>query len=59
MEENKEMSEIISNLRKKMNEIDEITKKISEKNKENKKDSPEKTKKLLEEISVPALDLLK
>ena len=58
-EQKKEMSEIIANLRKKMAEIDEITKDLEEKKKLNEKETPKKTKRLLEELKVPALDLLK
>jgi O-phosphoseryl-tRNA(Cys) synthetase len=61
MEEEKskeDLQEIIKSLRKKMIEIDELTKEIKEKRKDDNAD-PEKTKKLLEELKVPALELLK
>jgi hypothetical protein len=53
-----ELQDIIKSLRKKMLEIDELTKEIKEKRKEDKAD-PEKTRRLLEELKVPALELLK
>jgi hypothetical protein len=57
-EEKQEMQEIIANLKKKMSEIDELTKDLADK-KEIPKNTPKKTKRLLEEIKVPSLDLLK
>ena len=57
-EEKQEMQEIIANLKKKMSEIDELTKDFAQK-KEDAKDTPKKTKRLLEEIKVPSLEMLK
>jgi len=54
-----EMTKILKDLRKKMSEIDEMTKELEEKRKELGMVDPAKTKKLLEEIHVPALSLLK
>ena len=54
-----EMSKIISDLRKKMEEIDKITQELDLKKKEIEKGSPQKTMKILEEITVPPLELLK
>ena len=58
-ESKQEMQEIIANLKKKMAEIDKMTDELNKKKKDLEKDSPKKTKKLLEEIKVPSLDLLK
>ncbi len=55
----KEIGAIISNLRKKMVEIDEMTKELEKKRFNNIESNPTKTKKILEEIKVPSLDLLK
>jgi hypothetical protein len=51
------MQEIIANLKKKMSEIDELTKDFAQK--KDSKDNPKKTKRLLEEIKVPSLEMLK
>ena len=51
-----QMSEIVSNLKAKMAELDELGKKIKM---EGKLVSPGKTKQILEEIKVPPLKLLK
>ncbi len=58
-ESKQEMSKIISELRKKMREIDEMSKELETMKKEYEKEGPRKTEKLLEEIKVPALELLK
>lgn len=58
-EENQEMAKIIADLRKKMSEIDNMTKKLAIEKKLIEKESPKKTKKLLEELKVPSLDLLR
>ena len=50
------MSEIVSNLKSKMAELDELGKKIKM---EGKLVSPRKTQQILEEIKVPPLKLLK
>jgi hypothetical protein len=54
-----EMNSILIELRQKMSEIDAITKELEEKRKVNSAESPKRTKKLLEEIKVPPLELLK
>ncbi len=54
-----EMNKILAELRQKMNEIDELTQELDEKRKEINPTSPKKTKKLLEEIKVPPLEMLK
>ncbi len=51
-----QMSEIVSNLKSKMAELDELGKKIRL---EGKLVSPRKTQQILEEIKVPSLKLLK
>ena len=56
---NDEMKDILKELRKKMNEIDEMTEDLEEKRSELLKTTPKKTARLLEEIKVPALSLLK
>lgn len=56
---NDKMEDMILNLRKKMTEIDEMTKELEKKRFLEKKNNPTKTKKILEEIRVPALELLK
>ncbi len=58
-EENQEMAKIIADLRKKMSEIDNMTKKLAIEKKLIERESPKKTKKLLEELKVPSLDLLR
>jgi len=55
----KEMNKILAELRQKMSEIDELTQAIDEKQKDINPSSPKKTKKLLEEIKVPPLEMLK
>jgi len=55
----KEMNKILAELRQKMSEIDELTKNLDEKRKDINPSSPTKTKKLLEEIKVPPLEMLK
>ncbi len=51
-----QMAEIVSNLKLKMAELDELGKKIKM---EGKLVSPRKTQQILEEIKVPSLKLLK
>ena len=51
-----QMAEIVSNLKSKMAELDELGKKIKL---EGKLVSPRKTQQILEEIKVPSLKLLK
>jgi|GEM_PF-5451036 len=53
-----DMARIIAELKQKMSEIDVITKELEEKRRELDKNSPQKTKKLLEELKVPPLELL-
>ncbi|MBT7240908.1 MAG: hypothetical protein HN878_00280 [Candidatus Diapherotrites archaeon] len=55
----KEMNKILAELRQKMDEIDKVTKELDEKKKETNTGSPNKTKKLLQEIKVPPLEMLK
>ncbi|MDD3159813.1 MAG: hypothetical protein PHQ98_02505 [Candidatus ainarchaeum sp.] len=55
-EVNAEMDIIIKNLKSKMAEIDEMIKKVEEKKKYN--TTPKETKRLIEEIRVPQLELL-
>lgn len=61
IEAKKEMKQIIAELKQKMNEIDEITKELTKKREEIKKQKadPKKTQKILEQIDVPPLELLK
>ena len=55
-----EMSKIISELKQKMIEIDKITAQLDEKRRElDSKASPKKTEKILQEIKVPSLEMLK
>ncbi|NMA44831.1 MAG: hypothetical protein GX950_03420 [Candidatus Diapherotrites archaeon] len=55
----RDMNKIISELKQKMQEIDSITKELEEKSKNAGSGAPQKTKKLLEEIKVPSLEILK
>lgn len=55
----RDMYKIISELKQKMQEIDVITRELEEKRNELQKSNPQKTKKLLEELKVPALEILK
>ena len=55
----KEMNKILSELRQKMSEIDELTHEIDEKRTDINTSTPKKTKKLLEELKVPPLEMLK
>jgi hypothetical protein len=55
----KEMNKILSELRQKMSEIDKLTEEIDEKQKDVNPSTPKKTKKLLQEIKVPPLEMLK
>jgi hypothetical protein len=54
-----EMAQILAELKQKMMEIDRITADLEKKRKEMDKDSPKKTEKILQEIKVPPLELLK
>ena len=54
-----EISSVLANLKQKMAEIDKIKQELEQKRKELVKDSPKRTEKLLEEIRVPSLDMLK
>lgn len=54
----RDMNKIIAELKEKMHEIDTITKELEEKNKTG-SGPPQKTKKLLEELKVPSLEILK
>ena len=53
------MAKIITDLRKKMTEIDSLANELERKRILEKCETPTKTKRLLEEIKVPALELLK
>jgi hypothetical protein len=53
------MYKIITELKQKMQEIDVITRELEEKRRELDKNNPTKTKKLLEEIKVPSLEILR
>jgi hypothetical protein len=55
----RDMNKIISELKQKMHEIDSITKELEEKSKNAGSGAPQKTKKLLEEIKVPSLEILR
>lgn len=55
----RDMNKIISELKQKMHEIDSITKELEEKSKNTGSGAPQKTKKLLEEIKVPSLEILR
>ncbi|MEK6959150.1 MAG: hypothetical protein AABW59_03845 [archaeon] len=54
-----EMVRILTDLKKKMAEIDKITDELDQRRREMEKSSPKKTEKILEEIKVPSLELLK
>ena len=54
-----EMAQIIAELKQKMKEIDKITAELEEKRKELNINSPKKTERILQEIKVPSLDMLK
>ncbi|MDD4251032.1 MAG: hypothetical protein PHX27_02465 [Candidatus ainarchaeum sp.] len=58
-EKDDNLKEIIINLRKKMAEIDQMTIELEKKRLREKGNNPVKTKRLLEELKVPALELLK
>jgi len=58
-EEQEEMSKIIADLRRKMAEIDKITEELEKKRKQTETGSPQKTQRILEEIKVPPLELLR
>jgi methyl-accepting chemotaxis protein len=55
----REMSKIISDLKQKMEEIDKITTELESKRKELELNTPKRTEKLLHEIKVPPLEMLK
>lgn len=54
-----EMSKIIAELKQKMVEIDKITAELEEKRKELGPSSPKRTERILQEIKVPSLEMLK
>ena len=58
-----EMSKILAELKQKMVEIDKITNELEEKRKElginTQNNSPKKTERILQEIKVPSLEMLK
>jgi hypothetical protein len=55
----REMSKIIAELKEKMEEIDKITTELESKRKELELNTPKRTEKLLHEIKVPPLEMLK
>jgi|GEM_PF-947988 len=54
-----EMGRILAELKQKMREIDRITADLRRKKLEEEKDSPKKTERILHEIKVPPLEMLK
>ncbi len=54
-----EMNKILAELKQKMKDIDRITTELNKKRNELTKSSPIKTEKLLQEIKVPPLEILK
>ena len=54
-----EMAKILAELKQKMKDIDKITIELNKKREELTKTSPTKTEKLLQEIKVPPLEILK
>ena len=54
-----EMSKILTELKQKMKDIDRITVELDKKREELNRTSPSKTEKLLQEIKVPPLEILK
>lgn len=54
-----EMAKILKELKQKMQDIDRITNELNRKREELNKASPSKTEKLLQEIKVPPLEILK
>ena len=54
-----EMNKILTELKQKMKDIDRITNELNRKREELTKSSPIKTEKLLQEIRVPPLEILK
>ncbi|MCX6800784.1 MAG: hypothetical protein NTZ73_01195 [Candidatus Diapherotrites archaeon] len=54
-----EMNRILVNLQDKIDEINRLTRELKKKRKEFDGISPSRTEKILEEIKVPALELLK
>lgn len=58
-EAREEISKVLIELKQKMKEIDRITVELNRKREELSKNSPKRTTKLLEEIKVPPLEMLK
>jgi predicted nucleic acid-binding Zn-ribbon protein len=54
-----EMLKVLAELRQKMAEIDKITEDLSKKREELEEHTPKRTEKLLQEIKVPPLEMLK
>ena len=54
-----EMNKVILDLKTKMQEIDRITLELDRKRAELEKNTPKKTQRILEEIKVPSLEMLK
>ena len=54
-----EMEKMLAELKKKMNEIDDISKKLEEKRRIVETQMPARTEKMLQEIKVPSLEMLK
>ncbi len=54
-----EIARVLVELKKKMAEIDRITAELNEKRKAIDKETPKKTEKMLQEIKVPSLEMLK
>ena len=54
-----EMTKILNELKQKMKDIDRITSELNRKREELTKSTPAKTEKLLQEIKVPPLEILK
>ena len=54
-----EMSTVIADFKKKMQEIDRITLELEQKRTNIEKSNPKKTQHILEEIKVPSLEMLK
>lgn len=54
-----EMAKILKELKQKMQDIDRITNELNRKREELNKSSPIKTERLLQEIKVPPLEILK
>ncbi|VVB74816.1 Uncharacterised protein [uncultured archaeon] len=54
-----EIARVLVELKKKMADIDKITAELNEKRKSMEKETPKKTEKMLQEIKVPSLEMLK